>query len=345
VALVGGHSIKDDEVKLGFAITGVIDAKEAAALDAPQPGDVLVLTKPLGTGVLAFAQQIGRGHAQGMQQAAASMAMLNRPAAEAMREAGASACTDITGFGLFGHLVRMMRQRMLTARLYASELPAFDGVFDLLRGEVIPGAIERNREFVGDDLQVEAGVDEVFIHLGADAQTSGGLLVAIAPEKLGFLQKGLQSRGVEGVVIGRIESQSAARIILGNRRPEAVPAQTNQRQSMNVEAAPESHERGCCSESFGQAPAASSAEESRRAFGAWMRSAQAGGALNEKTKELLFLSLILQSRCGPCFKAHYLRARELGVTQAELDEAAWCAVAMGGAPVKMFYQEMLATVR
>ena len=104
VALVGGHSIKDDEIKLGFAITGLIDPAVAAALETPRAGDVLVLTKPLGTGVLAFCEQVGRGNAAGMAAAATSMATLNKAAAEAMKAAGASACTDVTGFGLFGHL-------------------------------------------------------------------------------------------------------------------------------------------------------------------------------------------------------------------------------------------------
>jgi len=90
---------------------------------------------------------------------------------------------------------------------------------------------------------------------------------------------------------------------------------------------------------------ASSAGETQKAFGALMRSVQAGGVLSEKAKELILFSLVVQSRCSPCFEAHVRRARELGITQAELDEAAWCAIAMGGAPVKMFYQESLARMQ
>jgi AhpD family alkylhydroperoxidase len=99
------------------------------------------------------------------------------------------------------------------------------------------------------------------------------------------------------------------------------------------------HDPGCCADLFqAQAPAPS---EIPRAFGAFMRSAQAAGALDEKTKELILLSLVIQSRCSGCFAAHYRRAQELGISRAEMDEAAWCAVAMGGAPVKVFYQESL----
>ncbi len=349
VALVGGHSIKDNEIKLGFAITGVIDPAVAEALDKPRVGDVLVLTKPLGTGVLAFAQQVGRGHANGFAAAAESMATLNQAAAEAMREAGTSACTDITGFGLFGHLVRMMRQRQLTARVFADALPAFDGVLELLRTDVIPGALERNREFVGTDLEVEAGADAARMNLGFDAQTSGGLLIAIAPERLPVLQQSLMARGVRGFVIGRITGESSGRIVV-SAMADAIPAgaaqplrRADEAPATSATPNPESHELGCCADVFGSATgAASSVAESQKAFGALMRSVQAAGALDAKAKELVLFSLVVQSRCHPCFDAHFEKAREMGITQAELDEVAWCAIAMGGAPVKMFYQESLA---
>lgn len=397
VALIGGHSIKDDEIKLGFAITGVIDPAVAEALDKPRVGDVLVLTKPLGTGVLAFAQQIGRGHANGLAAASASMATLNKAAADAMREAGASACTDITGFGLFGHLVRVMRQHRLTAQVFADALPAFDGVLELLRSDVIPGAVERNREFVSGDLEVEPGVDEACVNLGFDAQTSGGLLIGIAPERLGELQRGLAKRAVTGFVIGRVVDGAAGRILfapgaietagqaLGEKErgqpcprtpgssprladmavrapdqsfnshlappssPDAARVQTTEHEvhlpeskPMNSSAStPASHHDDCCADVFGKESAPISAAECQKAFGALLRSVQAGGALDAKTKELILFSLVVQSRCHPCLEAHYTKAREMGITQAELDEAAWCAIAMGGAPVKMFYQECL----
>jgi selenide,water dikinase len=352
VALIGGHSIKDEEIKLGFAITGVIDPKVAEALDHPQVGDLLVLTKPLGTGVLAFAQQVGRAHAAGMAAAAASMAMLNKAAADAMREAGASACTDITGFGLFGHLVRMMRQRQLTALVFAEALPAFDGVLELLRSDVIPGAVERNRDFAGGDLEAAPGVDEACVNLGFDAQTSGGLLIAVSPESLGKLQSSLARRGVKGFVIGRIIGQSNGRIVVSPSSAEPVTRSKSEtagrspaRESMRSPSASEEHQPGCCAEVFGPAAGASSAGESQRAFAAMLRSVQSGGALNEKAKELILFGLVVQSRCAPCFQAHYQRAREMGISQAELDETAWCAIAMGGAPVKMFYQECLRAVQ
>jgi selenide,water dikinase len=357
VALVGGHSIKDDEIKLGFAITGLIDPAVAAALETPRAADVLVLTKPLGTGVLAFCEQIGRGSPEGMAAAATSMATLNKAAAEAMNAAGASACTDITGFGLFGHLIRMTRQSKLTAEVFANALPSFAGAVEAFRAGVIPGAVERNREFVGDALQVAADVDEALVHLGCDAQTSGGLLIAVAPERLDKLQQALAQRGVKAFVIGKFVGPSNGMIRVtnspahhahGNPQPrheiqgQAADVDVGAPNNMNASIPSDPHQPGCCADIFEAKPSpTSSAAETQKAFGTFMRSAQAAGALSEKAKELILFSLVLQSRCHPCFDAHYQKARELGITQAELDEAAWCAIAMGGAPVRMFYQECL----
>jgi selenide,water dikinase len=357
VALIGGHSIKDDEIKLGFAVTGVIDPAVAAAMETPNAGDALVLTKPLGTGVLAFCEQIGRGNQAGLAAAAASMATLNKAAADAMKAAGASACTDVTGFGLLGHLIRMARQGKLTALIDADALPSFPGAVEALREGVIPGAVERNREFLGDSLQVAPDVDEALVHLACDAQTSGGLLIAIAPDRLEKLLQALAQRRVSAFVIGKFVAPSDGRILVtnpvaqearGRPRPrqalEPQPADVGVRTptAMNSSSHSDSHQPGCCADIFEAKPgAAGSAAETQKAFGALMRSVQTASALSEKAKELILFSLVLYSRCHPCFDVHYQRARDLGITQAELEEAAWCAIAMGGAPVRMFYQECL----
>jgi selenide, water dikinase len=340
VALVGGHSIKDEEVKLGFAITGLIDPAVAAALEKPRPGDALVLTKPLGTGVLTFCRQIGRGHAGGLAAAQTSMSTLNKDAAEAMKEAGASACTDVTGFGLFVHLLRLMRQGKMTAEVFAEALPAFEGAVEAFRQGVVPGAVERNREYAGAAIQVAPDADEALVYLGFDAQTSGGLLLTVPDERLDQLRRSLAQRGTGAFVIGRIIGPSEGRVrVVGSSRATAAPPENK---SMKP---PESqnHTEGCCDEIFQSAtPSGSStAAESLRAFGALMRSAQAPGVLSEKTKELILFAQVVQSRCEPCFEAHYRKAREMGITREELDEAAWCAIAMGGAPVRMFYQACL----
>ena len=368
VALLGGHSVKDQEIKLGFAITGLIDPEVASSLEKPGVGDVLVLTKPLGTGVLTFAQQIGRSYPEGYAAAETSMITLNRAAADAMREAGATACTDITGFGLFAHLRRMLRPSELGAEIYANALPAFPGVIDALRGGIIPGAIERNREYVGTAIQIGPDVEPALTNLGFDAQTSGGLLIAVPDERLAALRQALSQRGAGAFVIGKIVPAAAPGEILLRpgaellqTTPDLIPARPTK--TPEPEVPPPG--AGCCSDiSFGApatppanspasvAPAAepptpppgqaaSTVAETQQAFMALMRAAQAPGALSEKTKELILFSLVISSRCEPCFEAHLRKAQRLGVTQVELDEAAWCAIALGGAPVKMFYQECL----
>ncbi len=307
VALIGGHSIKDDEIKLGFAITGTIDPAVAAALETPQAGDLLVLTKPLGSGVLVFCEQVGRGNAAGMAAAAASMAALNKAAADAMKEASATACTDITGFGLFGHLLRMARQSKLSAEVFADALPAFPGALEAFRDGVIPGAIERNREFLGEDLQVAPGIDEALVHLGCDAQTSGGLLIAVPPGRLEKLQHALANRGVEGRVIGRFVESSPGLILLANSpaaagRGQASPPASSQSNPADKNARPPSpmnasstppaaHDPSCCADIFGASSAATgSSAEAQKAFGAMMRAAQSPGVLSEKAKELILLA-------------------------------------------------------
>ena len=214
-ALLGGHSIKDEEIKLGFAITGLVDEDSAASHETAVPGDILVLTKPLGVVVLSFAKQVGRANESGLKQAEESMMILNKKAAEAMTETGISACTDVTGFGLFGHLTRMVRHSRVKARIYADALPVFDGVLDLLADGVIPGAVERNREFVGDDLVVQEGISEAQRDLGFDAQTSGGLLISLAPKAAELLVAKLQKANVKDAsIIGEVISKPTGKIIV-----------------------------------------------------------------------------------------------------------------------------------
>lgn len=352
VALIGGHSVKDEEIKLGFAVTGLIDPKTAAALDNPQPGDLLVLTKPLGTGVLAFANQIGRVNTEGLIASQASMATLNKAASEAMVEAGASGCTDVTGFGLFGHLIRLMRQHRLTAKVNAESLPALPGALEALRAGIIPGAIERNREYVGEDLTILGDVDEALINLGFDAQTSGGLLIAVPQARIERLTEEFSRRGVPAFVIGSIEGESSGKIVVApsSKTQSDKHAHTKDihRELSSEELAAESHAT-CCADVFQaagkQEKQPSLPAECQRAFADLMRSASAPGALSQRTKELIMFSLVLHSRCSPCFDVHYRMATEMGMSQQELDEAAWCAIAMGGAPVRMFYTECLSRVR
>ncbi len=346
VSLIGGHSIKDEEIKLGFAITGTIDASKAVSHGSATVGDVLVLTKPLGVGVLNFAQQIGRGNKDGLAAAEQSMAALNKEAAEAMNQVGASACTDVTGFGLFGHLVSMVRHSGVTAQIYADALPVFPGAVEALREGVIPGATERNREYVGDDIAVTEGVEQALVDMGFDAQTSGGLLIAVVGEKEQALLEALLARGVTGWTIGKVVDKSDGRILvtLSGQPASVVPVgEIADELPDHSDAKKPAHSAECCAEFFGDSPSGgeSVAHEAQKAFGSFMQSVGTAGLLDERTKELITFALVVMARCGPCVEAHLEKAAKMGITREELDEAVWIAVAMGGAPVRLFYQEAM----
>lgn len=332
VALIGGHSVKDAEIKLGFAITGTISPGKAVENNSAGVGDLLVLTKPLGTGVLSFARQVGRvGNDAAQAAAGEAMAMLNRSAGEAMNEVGASACTDVTGFGLFGHLINLARHSGVTAEIWADALPAFDGVVQALREGVVPGAVERNMEYVGDDITVAPGVEEALVHLGFDAQTSGGLLIAVPRQRHAALVAGLAARGVLAASIGRIVETSSGRIVLTRTGQKEMSEMTGEEKS-------QVHGPGCCAEA---GEATSTVSAAQKAFGELMRATASAGAIDERAKELINFALVVFSRCSPCVASHLKKARKLGLSQAQLDEAAWCAIAMGGAPVRMFYEDAL----
>jgi selenium donor protein len=176
-ALIGGHSINDEEIKFGFAVTGLINPSDVFYRDRACAGDVLVLTKPLGTGMLAFAAQIGRVDEAVFAEAIAGMATLNKDAAELLVPLKPHACTDVTGFGLAGHLVEMARNSGVDAVVNVSSLPFYAGVAECLRDGIMPGAVERNQAYTAPWIErsaLHAALPVVF-----DPQTSGGLLVAL----------------------------------------------------------------------------------------------------------------------------------------------------------------------
>ncbi len=222
VALLGGHSIKDREVKFGFAVTGVVRPDRMTVNSKARPGDLLVLTKPLGTGTLSFARQIGRAPAEGLAEAERSMRELNRAAAEAMTAAGVTTATDITGFGLAGHLSEIAVQSGVEVEVYAEAIPVFTGVMDLIRDGVISGAVERNREYASAFIKRAKGVSEECESLLYDPQTSGGLLIAVRKSKAAALLAALAKKGVPcASVIGRVTRKAPAKIVLKGKPPRA----------------------------------------------------------------------------------------------------------------------------
>ena len=344
VALIGGHSIKDEEIKLGFAITGTVSPEAATHNSKAEPGDVLVLTKPLGVGVLNFSRQIGRAGGDEAAQAN-SMATLNRAASEAMNEVGVSACTDVTGFGLYGHLINICRHSGVTAQIHADRLPSFPGAVEALADGVIPGAVERNTEFVGDDLSAAPEVPQANVLLGYDAQTSGGLLICVPADKHDKLLAALEARGTLAATVGRIVGNSDGKIIVTLASQDASAAPIREIvDKLPHEERPEPATTTTTAESAPtdtEGDVESTAGKTAQAFGAMMKNSAVTGALDAKTKELINYALVILSRCEPCLEAHHAKAIEMGLTNEQLQEAMWLAVAMGGAPVKLFYDEAL----
>jgi selenide,water dikinase len=188
--------------------------------DRARPGDALVLTKPLGTGIISFANQLGKAFPFNMGAIGASMAALNRTASETMVEMGAVTATDVTGFGLLGHLAEMVVQSKVTAEIFIESVPVFDDVLDFVAKEYISGAVERNREYAATLVSKEMDVSSEWETVLYDPQTSGGLLIAIPEDRSGELVAKLRDRGVaHAVVVGVVSGESQGRIHLRNQRP------------------------------------------------------------------------------------------------------------------------------
>ena len=211
--LVGGHSIDDTTPKFGFAITGTVHPDKMITNAAAQPGDRLVLTKALGTGLIATAIKDGAASAVVQDAAIASMTRLNASASKAAIDAGVRAGTDVTGFGLLGHLAEMLRASSVSAVLDASAVPVLEGVAEIVADGHVPGGTKRNFRSVKD--WVDFGDTPQSIRtLLVDAQTSGGLLLAVPEAALPDLVAALLAAGDLGEVVGRIEPSSATRMIV-----------------------------------------------------------------------------------------------------------------------------------
>lgn len=203
--IVGGHTVDDAEPKYGLSVVGIVEPGRQVTNAAAQPGDALVLTKPLGTGVITTAGKQRKAPREVLQTAVATMATLNRGAAEAMMKVGVHACTDITGFGLMGHLRSMVRGSKVSARIHLRRVPVLPGTWELLDQGVAPGGTHRNLSSVADTVRWHHDLTQREQLLLCDAQTSGGLMIAVSQDRLAALLSELQAHGVPTTaVIGEI---------------------------------------------------------------------------------------------------------------------------------------------
>jgi len=336
VPVVGGHSINDLDVKFGFAVTGIVHPQRIISNAAARVGDVLVLTKPLGTGIIAFAAQLGHATPEALAAAARWMTWLNKTGSELMVGAGVVCATDVTGFGLLGHLMEMVTQSGVTAEIDAGAVPVIPAAMQYAREGYVSGGAERNRESVRQRLQC-AGVPDELMHLLYDPQTSGGLLVCIPEAQAAAFVQQLRETGHEyAAIIGRITKQSEGAIVVTH---------SDQDNCCDEQPCCADAEPGCCADAEPSCCADAAAPDvdtgdAASAFKQFLQAANAPGALDERQKELLSVALSVATRCEPCLKIHLKKAAEVGLSAAEIEEAVWLAVAFAGAPAMMFYREV-----
>jgi selenide,water dikinase len=382
-AVIGGHSINDADVKAGFAVTGLIDKSKVVTNAGARPGDVLILTKPLGTGILAFAAQIDRAEPAGMAAMAQSMIALNKEAARLMLEFGAHACTDVTGFSLMGHLTAMAAASGVDAQITWDDIPLLPGVLECAAAGILPGALERNKESCSQWVEPDPSLPPEMVDICYDAQTSGGLLIAVEQAKAAAFLKALQETGVgHAAVIGRVPSKGSGRIRLittGTRQAPCAPplagagfkpahpatpaahepdagksvgtahptagARTNPQSAIPN---PQSDDVPCCADAVAATPSVGGTgaemDQVKAQFKAFLGATSTPHHLDAYTKQAMALALSVALRCEPCLKMHLKSARKKGFTPDEIDEAAWMGISFAGSPAMVFYQQMLEAV-
>ena len=213
VTLGGGHSIEDLEPKYGLAVTGLVHPKRVVTNTQARPGDVLVLTKPLGLGIITTGIDRKLVNGNTIERVTAVMTQLNRAASEAMVAVGVHACTDISGFGLLGHLREMLEASRVGAKISLNQVPVLDEAWVLVAKDSIPDGSRNNHRYLADFVEWARGISAEAQMILCDAQTSGGLLMAVPPKRADKLLKNLRQVGVESAAaIGEIISEPKGRI-------------------------------------------------------------------------------------------------------------------------------------
>lgn len=212
--VVGGHSIKDKELKYGVAVTGIIDTDKVITNAGARPGDILFLTKPLGTGIITTGIKRDKTSKDAAETAIRSMAALNRTAAELMVKFGAHAATDITGFGLLGHAYEMAAASGVTISITASSLPLLPQAVELAAAGMNPGGANDNRDFVKPYARIKSSVEKRLEPLLFDPQTSGGLLIAIPAENAGEFEKALKAAELTSRPVGAVTERAGTPLLV-----------------------------------------------------------------------------------------------------------------------------------
>ena len=215
--LVGGHTINDDEPKYGLSVTGIISPGDVLTKGGLRPGDLLILTKPLGTGIITTALKREAAPPSVLEEAIHWMTTLNKDAAAVASQIGAPACTDITGFGLFGHTYEMIKESEVGVVFYANNIPLMKGVLELAEQGMFPGGARTNREYLSPNLLLQGTFNPLLPDIFCDPQTSGGLLMAVSPEKVEEARLLSKKKGLTVfAVVGEVTSDNKGKILLAN---------------------------------------------------------------------------------------------------------------------------------
>lgn len=215
VALLGGHTVQDKEIKFGYSVTGTVDPKRILTNTGAKPGDRLILTKPLGTGIVGTAIKFGRAPQELIDRAVEQMRTLNKAAAEAMLEVdGVHACTDITGFGLAGHGSEMAAGSDVTLEIDSDALPIIPGVLEIAAANV-SGGLRTNKDHFGPGIEILSGMPDPLRDLIFDPQTSGGLLISVSPVAAQQLADDLEKRGIQPYFVGSVVAAGGKRLVFG----------------------------------------------------------------------------------------------------------------------------------
>jgi selenide, water dikinase len=210
--LCGGHSVQDEEPKYGLSVTGFVEEDRVVRNAGARAGDALVLTKPLGLGILTTALKRDIVSEEEIEEAVRSASLLNKTASDAMREVGVSAATDVTGYGFLGHLTEMLDASGVGAVVRRDEVPVWERAVPLANDGVYPGGLESNREYLENRVSADGASQDDLLPL-YDPQTSGGLLVAVPGTRASALVGALRQRGVMGTVVGEVVEKPGVRVI------------------------------------------------------------------------------------------------------------------------------------
>ena len=214
VALIGGHSVDNERIMFGYSVTGVIDPNKVATNAGARSGEVIILTKPIGTGVISTGIKLAKVSATVVEESIATMLTPGKYAAEAIAKFDVKAATDVTGFALLGHAWEVARASNVTIEIDSSRVPLINGALELARAGLMTGADKTNREYVGEEIEVASTVDSNLITLFYDPQTAGGLLLTISADKANDLLTELRQNYPRAEIIGRVTERCVRAIVV-----------------------------------------------------------------------------------------------------------------------------------